>query len=127
MHLAKFGLPMTPTPSPVPIFPDNPVSGLSITRTDGAVSLKLALSAQPVQFVVVLGARPRNPGVRYVDHYRILGLLPEPEGGLSDITDLYLALFKLLPVGKRVFIRTVQQINGRRDLTKTTSARISPK
>ena len=124
MQLATFGLPMTPTPSPVPIFPDNPVSGLSITTTDGAASLKLALSAQPVQFVVVLGASAQNPGVSYVDHYKILGLLPEPEGGLSDIADLYLAVFKLLPAGKRVFIRTVQQINGWRDLPKTISARI---
>ena len=124
MHLATFSLPMTPTPSPVPIFPDNPVSGLIITDTDGAVSLKLSLSAQPVRFIVVLGARAQNPGVSYVDHYRILGLLPEPVNGLSDITELYLAVFKLLPPGKRVFIRTLQQINGWRDLPKTISARI---
>ena len=124
MQLATFGLPMTPTPSPVPIFPDNPVSGLSITRTDGTVSLQLVLSAQPVQFIVVLGAKAQNPGVSYVDHYKILGLLPDPQGGLSDITELYLDTFKLLPAGKRVFIRTVQQINGWRDLPKTISARI---
>ena len=58
-----------------------------------------------------------------MDHYKILGLLPDPEGGLSDITELYLAVFKLLPPGKRVSIRTVQQINGWRDLPKTLSAR----
>ncbi len=85
---------------------------------------ELVLSAQPVQFIVVLGTRAQNPGVSYVDHYKILGLLPDPEGGLSDITDLYLAKFKLLPPGKRVFIRTLQQINGWRDLPKTISARI---
>ena len=124
MQLATFGLPMTPNPSPVPIFPDNPVSGLSITGTGGDAWLQLVLSAQPVQFIVVLGARAQSPGVSYVDHYKILGLLPEPEGGLSDITDLYLAVFKLLPPGKRVFIRTLQQINGWRDLPKTISARI---
>jgi hypothetical protein len=81
--------------------------GLNITCADGAVSLKLRLSAQPAQYIVVLGAKPQNPGVSYVDHYRILGLLPDPEGGLSDITELYLAKFHLLPVGKRIFIRTV--------------------
>lgn len=124
MHLATFGLPMTPTPSPVPIFPDNPVSSLSIANTGGDVSVKLALSAQPVEHIVVLGARAQNPGVSYVDHFRILGLLPEPEGGLSDITELYLAVFKLLPPGKRLFIRTLQQINGWRDLPKTLTARI---
>ena len=97
---------------------------LGITRADEAVSLKLPLSAEPVRYIVVLGARPQSPGVSYVDHYRILGLLPDPEGGLSDITDLYLAKFHLLPVGHRIFIRTVQQINGCRDLPKTVSARI---
>jgi hypothetical protein len=32
-----------------------------------------------------------------MDHDQILGLLPDPEGGLSDITELYLAKFKLFP------------------------------
>src|ERR1035438_8794544 len=111
-------------PSPVPVFPANPVVGLNITNIGGAVSLKLPLSAQPVQYILVFGARPQSPGVSYVDHYTILGLLTDPEGGLSDITELYLAKFHLLPVGQRIFIRTVQQINGWRDLPQTNSARI---
>ncbi|MCX6913921.1 MAG: hypothetical protein NT167_12855, partial [Verrucomicrobia bacterium] len=124
VHLATVGLPMVSTPSPVPVFPANPVLGLNINDIGGAVSLKLQLSAQPVQYILVLGARPQSPGVSYVDHYTILGLLPDPEGGVCDITDLYLAKFHLLPVGKRIFIRTVQQINGWRDLPQTISARI---
>ena len=115
---------MVPTPSPVPVFPANPVAGLTITNTAGAVSLQLPLLAPPLQYIVVLGARPQSPGVSYVDHYSILGLLPDPEGGVCDITGLYLAKFHLLPVGQRIFIRTVQQINGWRDLPKTFSARI---
>ena len=78
---------------------------LNITSAGGALSLKLPLSAQPVQYILVLGARPQSPGV-------------------CDITDLYLAKFHLLPVGQRIFIRTVQQINGWRDLPQTISARI---
>jgi hypothetical protein len=62
--------------------------------------------------------------VSYVDHYSILGLLPDPEGGVCDITELYLAKFHLLAASQRIFIRTVQQINGWRDLPKTISARI---
>src|ERR1017187_1120658 len=124
VHLATVGLPMVSSPSPVPVFPANPVLGLNITNTGGAVSLKLPLSAQPAQYIVVLGARPQSPGVSYVDHYTILGLLPDPEGGVCDITDLFLAKFHLLPVGQRIFIRTVQQINGWRDLPRTISARI---
>jgi hypothetical protein len=124
VHLATVGLPMVPTPSPVPVFPANPVLGLNIANIGGDVSLKLPLSAQPAQYIVVLGARPQSPGVSFVDHYTILGLLPDPEGGVCDITDLFLAKFHLLPVGKRIFIQTVQQINGWRDLPQTISARI---
>src|ERR1039458_9938639 len=39
VHLATLGLPMVPTPSPVPVFPANPVVGLNITNIGGAVSL----------------------------------------------------------------------------------------
>jgi hypothetical protein len=100
------------------------VVGLTITNIGGAVSLELPLSAQPVQYIVVLGARPQSTGVSYVDHYSILGLLPDPEGGVCDITGLYLAKFHLLPVGKRIFIRAVQQINGWRDLPQSISAHV---
>jgi hypothetical protein len=124
VHLATVGLPMLPDPSPLPVFPANPVLGLNITRADGTLSLELRLSAQPAQYIVVLGAKPQNPGVSYVDHYRILGLLPDPEGGLSDITNLYVHKFSLLPAGQRIFIQTVQQINGWRDVPQTFSARI---
>jgi hypothetical protein len=124
VHLATVGLPMVSTPSPVPVFPANPVLGLNITNIGGDVSLKLPLSAQPAQYIIVLGARSQSPGVSYVDHYSILGLLSDLEGGVCDITGLYLAKFHLLPVGRRIFIRTVQQINGWRDLPKTISARI---
>ena len=56
--------------------------------------------------------------------YSILGLLPDPEGGLSDITGLYLDKSSLLPAGQRTFIQTLQQINGWRDLPQTLSARV---
>jgi hypothetical protein len=124
VHLAAVGLPMTPTPSPAPLFPTNPVVGLTVAMTGDAASLKLQLSAPPVQHVVVFGARPQNPGRRYVDHFALLGLLPEPQGNLVEIAGLYLARFKLLRPGQRVFIRTLQQINGWRDLPQTVSARI---
>jgi hypothetical protein len=48
--------------------------------------------------------------------YTILGLLPDPEGGLSDIPGLYLDKSSLLPARQRIFIQTVQQINGWRGL-----------
>jgi hypothetical protein len=44
--------------------------------------------------------------------YSILGLLLEPEGGLSDLTGLYLDKSSPLSAGQRIFIQTVQQIVG---------------
>ena len=57
-----------------------------------------------------------------MDHFTILGLLAEPSRGVSEITDIYLAKYPVLPVGSRVFIQTVQQIDGWQDLPRQTSA-----
>ena len=69
-------------------------------------------------------AEPR--GDLYVDHYPFLGVLPEEAGGAVDINDLYAARFGVPPAGKRVYIRTVQQINGWQDRPQTFSARVPP-
>jgi hypothetical protein len=123
-HLAMLGLPMVADPPPIPVFPANPVVRLMATSTGDAVSLKLQLSRKPGQSVLVFGARPQGPGVSYVDHYPLLGVLPDEVGEEADITEPYVARFGVPPVGKRIFIQTVQQINGWRDRPKTTSARV---
>ena len=125
-HLAMVGLPMVTTPPPIPVFPPNPVVGLVITNIAGDVSLQLQLSGKPGQYVLLFGARPQNPGVTYVDHYPFLGVLPEEASETADIKDLYAAKFGVPRVGKRVFIRTVQQINGWQDHPQTFSARVRP-
>jgi hypothetical protein len=123
-HLAMLGLTMVSDPPPIPVFPANPVVRLMITNTGGAVSLKLQLSRKPGQYVLVFGARPQSPGVSYADHYPLLGVLPDADGEVVDITGLYVAKFGVPPVGKRIFFQTVQQINGWRDRPKITSARV---
>ena len=47
-------------------------------------------------------------------------------GESVDINALYAARFGAPAVGKRVFIRTVQQINGWQDQPQTFSARVPP-
>ena len=59
-------------------------------------------------------------------HYLFLGVLPEEAGETADINALYAARFGVPPAGKRVFIRTVQQINGWQDHPQTFSARVPP-
>jgi hypothetical protein len=125
-HLAMLGLPKVTTPPPIPVFPSNPVTGLVVTNNAGNVSVQLQLSGKPGPYVLVFGARPQNSGVTYVDHYPFLGVLPEQAGESVDINALYAARFGVPAVGKRVFIRTVQQINGWQDHPQTFSARVPP-
>jgi hypothetical protein len=121
-NLAAIGLPMVMDPPAPPKFPDNPVGQLLITNANGSVRVQLNVSGIPTRFTIVSGSRPRSAGTTFVDHFTILGLLPDPEGGLSDITDLYLAKWPFLPAGSRVFIRTMQQINGWEDSPRQISA-----
>ena len=53
-----------------------------------------------------------------------MGVLPEEAGEAVDITGPYAARFGVPPVGKPVFIQTVQQINGWQDLPNTVSSRV---
>ena len=121
-NLAAVGLPMVFDPPAAPRFGPNPVGPLTITNTSGVIRLKLSVSAEPAQHIVVLGTKPRSAGVTFVDHFTILGLLPAREQGMSDISDMFLARFPVVPVGLRVFIQTFQLIDGWEDLPKQTSA-----
>ena len=49
-------------------------------------------------------------------------MLPDADGEVVDITELYVAMFGVPPAGKRIFIQTLQQINGSRNRPKTSSA-----
>jgi hypothetical protein len=57
-----------------------------------------------------------------VQGYRYVGVLPAPENGWSDITDLVIGRYGVLTPGKVLFIRTRQQIDGWMDVAKVTSA-----
>jgi len=119
---AAIGLDQFDDPPKVPVFGLNPVGELTITRTRGTVAFKLAVSGAPAEHTVVYGAAPCSAGKYFVRHFNILGLLPEPVHGMSDITDLYVARYGVPRVGTRVCIRTQQQINGWDHLPKQTSA-----
>jgi len=111
-NLAIIGLPMVVEPPALPCFEDNPVAQFTITNTNGDLALQVAVRGQPTQSIVVWAAQARNPGTNYVDHFTILGVLPAPVLGMSDITALYLAQWGWPPVGSRIFIETVQQCDG---------------
>jgi hypothetical protein len=100
----------------------NPVDRESL-RAAGAAGLILRLPQE--RLGEGEGPQPgADPAVSYVDHYAFLGVLPDEDGDVADITGLYAARFGVPPVGKRVFIQTLQQLNGWRDRPQTTSARV---
>jgi hypothetical protein len=123
---AALGLDQFVLPTPIPQFGDNPVGDLSATNDHGKIALRLPVASAPVQYTVVWGAAPCSAGRSSAQHFKILGFLPAPVGGVSDITDLYVAMFGKIPPGSRIFIRTQQHIDGWEDLPKQTTA-IVPK
>jgi hypothetical protein len=119
---AAIGLDQFDDPPKVPEFSENPVGELTITNTRGTVALKLSVPSTPVEHTIVYAAAPCSAGKYFVRQYNILGLLPAPVRGVTDITDLYVARYGVPRPGMRVCIRTQQQINGWDDLPKQTSA-----
>ena len=99
---------------------------LTISNTRGTITLKLSVPSTPAEHTIVYGAAPCSAGKYFVRHFNILGFLPEPVGGVSEITDIYVARYGVPKAGTRVCIRTQQHINGWDDLPKQTSA-IVPK
>jgi hypothetical protein len=117
LGLSQFDLPVA-----VPSISPNPCAELSITNTGGTTTLKLRVPSQPGQTTLVQGAAPVSAGVRCVQHFPLLGLLPAPVDGWSDITELYVAKYGRPVVGTAIFIRTCQHVDGWTDLPKVASA-----
>jgi hypothetical protein len=121
-NLASLGLPPVSDPPDYPKFGKNPVGALTITNTGDVLALKLAVPTAPIRHTLVWGTAPGSAGATFPGRFVFLGLLPEPVAGVSDITELYVARYGIPPVGTRVFIQTVQQINGWQDAPKRTTA-----
>jgi hypothetical protein len=119
---AHLGQSQLNVPPAVPTFNPNPVAELAIANTGGDITLKVRVPSQPGQYTLVQGAAPVSAGVRCVQHFPFLGLLPAPVDGWSDITALYVARYGVPVVGTAVFIRTCQHIDGWTDLPKVASA-----
>jgi hypothetical protein len=121
---ADLGLPQFDLPPAKPVFPPNPVAELVITNIGGEITVKLRVPSLPGQYTLVQGAKPVRSGVRCVQHFPFLGLLPPPIDGWSDITELYRARYGVPKVGKAIWIRTCQHIDGWIDVPKVVRARV---
>jgi hypothetical protein len=121
---ADLGLPQFDLPPAEPVFCPNPVAELVITNTGGKITLKLRVPSPPAQYTLVHGAAPVRTGVRCVQHFPFLALLPPPTDGSSDITELYVARYGVPKAGTAIWIRTCQHIDGWTDVPKVARARV---
>src|ERR1035438_6015807 len=121
---ADLGLPQFDLPPAEPVFSPNPVAELVATNTGGKFTLNLHMPSPPAQYTLVQGAAPVSAGVRCVQHFPFLGLLPPPTDGWSDITELYVARYGVPKAGTAIWIRTCQHIDGWTDVPKVARARV---
>jgi hypothetical protein len=121
---ADLDLPQFDLPPAEPVFRPNPVAELVITNIGGEITLKVRVPSLPAQYTLLQGAAPVRSGVRCVQHFPFLGLLPQPIDGWSDITDLYKARYGEPKAGMAIWIRTCQHIDGWIDLPKVVRARV---
>ena len=121
---ADLDLPQFDLPPAEPVFSPNPVAELVATNAGGKFTLKLRVPSPPAQYTLVQGAAPVRSGVRCVQHFPYLGLLPPPTDGWSDITDLYKARYGEPKPGTAIWVRTCQHIDGWTDVPKVARARV---
>jgi hypothetical protein len=124
LRRADLGLPQFDLPPARPVFSPNPVAELVVASTGGVIALKLRVLSPPIRYTLVQGAAPVRTGVRCVQHYTFLGLLPPPIDGWSDITPLYVARYGVPKPGTAIWIRTCQHIDGWIEVPKVSRARV---
>ena len=121
---ADLDLPQFDLPPAEPSFTKNPIDELAADFTGGVFTLKLRVPSPPAQYTLVYGAAPVRSGVRSVQHFHFLGLLPPPKDGWSDITELYVARFGEPKANWAVWIRVCQHIDGYTDVPKVLRFRL---
>ena len=121
---ADLDLPQFDLPPAEPVFSPHPVAELVITNIGGKITLKLRVPSPPAQYTLVQGAAPVRTGVRCVQHFPFLGLLPPPADGWSDITERYFARYDVPKAGTAIWIRPCQHIDGWSDVPKVVRARV---
>ena len=117
--LAQFGQDQVDAPPAQPQFPDLAPQGLVITNTAGVVALKLTCPGNPGENTIVRASAPVSQGRESCNDFRILGTCPAPAAGSADITGLYTGRYGVPPVGKKVYVRANQFIDGWESLPVT--------
>ena len=121
---ADLNLPQFDLPPAEPSFIKNPIDELTFSFAGGVPTIMLHVPSPPAEHTLVYGAAPVRSGVRSVQHFHFLGLLPPPKDGWSDITELYVARFGEPKPNWAIWIRTCQHIDGYIDVPKVLRFRL---
>src|ERR1035441_2632026 len=121
---ADLGLPQFDLPPAEPVFSRNPVAELVATNTGGKFTLKLRVPSPPAQYTLVQGAAPVRTGIRSVQHFPFLGLLPLPTDGWSDITEPYVGRYGMPKAGTAIWICTCLHIDGWTEVSRVARAHV---
>lgn len=125
--LADAGEPLVMEPPKFENIKPNPVGELEILNRGGVITLRLSVPQAPAKFTFVLASPWCGRGIwSRGNKFAIIGRLPPPVRGYSEITDLYVERFGVPPVGQRVFIRTRQMFGSWQDDSKETFADVPP-
>ena len=128
------GLPvLTEVPTPVASGGKAILKGFVIKNWHGQVTLNLAVSPRPGVRVTVWASRPCNQGVSFNAKSPRLCELPQPAGGMSEITAPYFAKHGeyierhgIDLVGKRIFVRTREELGAGRAQFEGRNAVVPP-
>jgi len=120
--LAQFGQAQVDAPPEHPLFPDLAAQNLVITNTAGVIALRLTCPTDPGENTIVRGSAPVSQGRGSNASFRILCMCPPPVAVSADITGFYTARYGVPTVGKKVFVRVNQFVDGWEDLPVTFSA-----
>ena len=117
--LAQFGQDQVDAPPAQPLFPALAPQSLVITNTSGEITLKLTCPTNPGQNTIVRAAAPLSQGREVCNNFRILGTCPAAPQGSADITSLYTARYGVPTVGKKVYVRVNQFLDGWESVGRT--------
>jgi len=134
LRRARRGEEVTRSPSQSKPYDAKPVLKLlDIRNRGGRITLKLELRRVPTAPTTVWGSRPCNRGAARPDKCPRLGWLMVSPDGVCEITELYfmkhggyIKQHGVELVGKRIFIRTRQELDDTANLFEEVQAVIPP-
>jgi hypothetical protein len=113
--LAAEGKPPVHSVPPLPCFAPSPIKEARIVLRQGKYRLLLDCPETPQHAVIIRATAPQSLGRSVPPRATQLGLMPAPEGGVVDLTDLYTSRFGPISPQRHIFLYTIQTENGFKD------------